>query len=80
MAPKASTLQFEKHLNELEELVEKMESGELNLEESLQLFESGIKLTRKCQTALDKAEQKVQSLTQQENQLVTQPFNTEENE
>ena len=39
-----------------------MEDGELSLEESLQAFEKGIKLTRECQTALKNAEQKVQVL------------------
>ena len=39
-----------------------MEEGELSLEESLQAFEKGIKLTRECQTALKKAEQKVKVL------------------
>ena len=39
-----------------------MEEGDLSLEESLQAFEKGIKLTRECQAALQKAEQKVQRL------------------
>ena len=39
-----------------------MEEGDLSLEESLQSFEKGIKLTRECQTALSNAEQKVQKL------------------
>jgi exodeoxyribonuclease VII small subunit len=46
----------------LEELVSSMEDGELTLEESLQAFEKGIKLTRECQSALKNAEQKVQLL------------------
>ena len=53
---------FEKALQELEELVTSMEEGDLTLEDSLQAFEKGIKLTRECQTALKKAEQKVQVL------------------
>ena len=53
---------FEKALEELEELVSSMEDGKLSLEDSLQAFEKGIKLTRECQTALKKAEQKVQVL------------------
>ena len=53
---------FEKALEQLEELVTAMEEGELSLEESLQAFEKGIKLTRECQTALKNAEQKVQVL------------------
>ena len=53
---------FEVALQSLEELVTAMEDGELSLEESLQAFEKGIKLTRECQSALQKAEQKVQML------------------
>ena len=53
---------FEKSLENLEELVSAMEEGELSLEESLQAFEKGIKLTRECQCALKNAEQKVQVL------------------
>jgi len=53
---------FEAALEQLEELVSAMEEGDLSLEQSLQSFEKGIKLTRECQTALSKAEQKVQKL------------------
>lgn len=59
---KAKSFNFEEALEELEALVTSMEEGELSLEESLQAFEKGIKLTRECQTALKKAEQKVQVL------------------
>jgi len=64
MAKKKTTtsFDFEKALANLEELVTAMEEGELSLEESLQAFEKGVKLTRECQSALDQAEQKVQLL------------------
>ena len=55
-------LNFEQALGELESLVTAMESGEMSLEESLQAFEQGVKLTRDCQQALTEAEQKVQLL------------------
>ncbi|HBW84180.1 MAG TPA: exodeoxyribonuclease VII small subunit [Gammaproteobacteria bacterium] len=55
-------LNFEEALGELERLVNLMEEGELSLEDSMKAFEKGIKLTRECQTALQKAEQKVQIL------------------
>ncbi len=58
-----SDLSFEDALSELENLVEKMEAGELSLEESLKSFEKGIALTRSCQKALSEAEQKVEILT-----------------
>ena len=55
-------LDFEKSLAELEAIVERLERGDLPLEESLQQFERGIALTRQCQGALGKAEQKVELL------------------
>ena len=62
MTKKQVKFDFEMALEELEALVSSMEDGELSLEESLQAFEKGIKLTRECQTALKNAEQKVQVL------------------
>ena len=59
---KPATQDFEASMDELESLVEAMESGELSLEESLQYFERGIKQIRTCQKALDDAEQKVKIL------------------
>ena len=55
-------MDFEKRLNRLEEIVAKMETAELPLEESLKLFEEGIKLSRECNTQLTEAEQKVKLL------------------
>jgi len=57
-------LSFEAALEELERLVEQMETGELSLEESLRAFERGVVLTRDCQQALKDAELRVQALTQ----------------
>lgn len=54
---------FEANLAELERLVERMERGELTLEDSLRHFEQGIHLIRACQQALQSAETKVQMLT-----------------
>ena len=62
MPAKKKEFDFEKALTELEQLVEKMEQGNLSLETSLKLFERGITLTRSCQKALTEAEQKVQIL------------------
>lgn len=53
---------FESSLTELEALVEKLEQGDLSLDESLKCFERGVQLTRICQTALKQAEQKVEIL------------------
>lgn len=62
MAKAKKTLNFETALSELEALVAAMESGEMTLEESLQAFETGVRLTRECQLTLQQAEQKVQLL------------------
>jgi exodeoxyribonuclease VII small subunit len=55
---------LEKALNDLENLVEELETGDLPLEKAMQKFEEGIKLTRGCQAALKDAEQKVEILLQ----------------
>ena len=71
------TIDFEQSLKELEDIVRKMEQGELSLEHSLEAFEEGVKLTRNCQTALQKAEQKVALLVKNSNgELTTTNFNT----
>lgn len=53
---------FEDDLAALERIVTQLESGDLSLDQALQAFESGVKLTRQCQDALASAEQKVQIL------------------
>ena len=53
---------FEKSLEELEMIVMKLEDGDLPLEESLRLFENGIKLSRECRERLTAAERKIQVL------------------
>jgi exodeoxyribonuclease VII small subunit len=53
---------FEKSLQELEQLVERLENGDLPLEESLRTFERGVALTRECQSALQSAQARVEIL------------------
>jgi exodeoxyribonuclease VII small subunit len=55
-------LSFEASLKRLGEIVERLESGELPLEESLALFEQGVRLSRDAQARLDKAEKRVEQL------------------
>ncbi len=55
-------MEFEKKLKRLEDIVEKMESGDLSLDDSLKLFEEGVKLSRDCQSQLTAAEDKVKVL------------------
>ena len=65
---------FEQSLRELEGLVERMERGESSLEQSLKDFEQGIALTRRCQQALQQAEQKVSILMNKEADAPLQDF------
>jgi exodeoxyribonuclease VII small subunit len=61
-SPESAAPDLEKSLAELEKIVERMEAGDLSLDESLKQFERGVTLTRQCQTALRNAEQKVEIL------------------
>ncbi len=55
-------MDFEKKLKSLEDIVAKMESGELSLDKSLEMFEKGVQLSKECSSQLSEAEQKVQKL------------------
>lgn len=79
MAKKQNEINFEQSLQELESLVEKMEAGNLSLEESLKYFERGVALTRNCQKALAEAEQKVRILLEKNGKEQLQDFEPEEN-
>ena len=70
----APKLDFETAMRDLEELVERLEQGDLPLEESLAAFEPGVILTRNCQTALKEAEQKVQILLKKGGETSVQDF------
>ncbi len=69
-------LKFEEALVKLEEVVRQLESGELTLEESLKLFESGVALARICSQKLDEAEGKIQQLIGEDGERT--PFVSEE--
>ena len=69
---------FESALRELESLVEKMEQGDLSLEDSLKHFERGVILSRTCQQALRVAEQKVEILMQKNAREEIAPFDSED--
>lgn len=55
-------LDFENNISELEKIVSRLESGDISLDESLKLFEEGVKMIAQCNKALDNAEQKVNIL------------------
>lgn len=78
MARTPKTPDFEHSLAQLEAVVERMEQGDLPIEEALKAFEEGVKLTRECQGILDQTEQKVQMLIEQQGEFKAQPFNEEQ--
>jgi len=65
---------FEKSLQSLEQIVSRMENGDLGLEESLKQFEKGIQLAKSCQDALSSAELKVKQLIEKNGLQQTIPF------
>ena len=67
---------FEQSLQELENLVEKMEAGDLSLEQSLTAYERGVGLYRQCQQALEQAELRVRLLTDPAQPEKSEPFDT----
>lgn len=70
---------FETSIKELEEIVRALESGSVSLDESLALFEKGVKLTKSCQKLLDEAEKKVSVLVNDgEGNVVKKDFINEE--
>ena len=71
---------FEEALEKLEEIVRRMEAGEMTLEESLKAFEEGIKLSRLCSKKLDEADRRVDLLLRQEGELVTKSFAGDESD
>ena len=71
---------FEHSLARLEEIVRKLESANLSLDEAMKLFEEGVELSRECQKQLEEAEGKVEILLQKaDGKLVAQPFEPEGN-
>ncbi|HJR73274.1 MAG TPA: exodeoxyribonuclease VII small subunit [Luteimonas sp.] len=65
---------FETSLDALEQLVEKMEHGEMSLEESLAAYERGVGLYRRCQQALEQAELRVRLLSDPADPAASEPF------
>ena len=63
---KEKSLDFEKSLEKLENIIEALEDGDLPLNESIKTFEEGVKLTKHCQELLTKAELKIQKLLEKD--------------
>ncbi|MBR5808547.1 MAG: exodeoxyribonuclease VII small subunit [Clostridia bacterium] len=70
---------FEKMMAELNEITDKLESGELSLADSMALFEKGVELTRKCGELLNEAKQKIVKITEDsDGNIKEEPFDVEE--
>jgi exodeoxyribonuclease VII small subunit len=71
-------MSFEESLTELEGIADKLEKGQLSLDESLLLFENGIKLVRECNTKLKNARQNVEKLILENGDIKCEPFDVQE--
>ena len=73
-------LKFEKAVQRLENVVDDLEKGELDIDKSLEMFEEGIKMSRICSKKLNEAEAKIEKLTRnQKGELITELFPLEDN-
>ena len=72
-------IKFEKAIQRLEKIVEDLETGEMDIDKSLEIFEEGIKMSRVCSKKLSEAEAKIEKLTRdQKGELVAELFPVEE--
>ncbi|MCI8411168.1 MAG: exodeoxyribonuclease VII small subunit [Clostridia bacterium] len=69
---------FEEQIEELEQIVNQLEKGDLNLDDSVAKFEEGIKISKECNKILEKAEKKITILVNQDNELKEENFETDE--
>ena len=74
MARDSKSMDFEQALAELEGLVDRLERGDLPLDDALKAFERGVALTRHCQSSLQAAQQKVEILLKRNGQVQIEPF------
>ena len=71
-------IKFEKAMERLEQIVDELEKGDLDIDKSLQIFEEGIKMSRTCSKKLSDAEAKIEKLTRnQKGELITELFQME---
>ena len=71
---------FEACLDELEKVVKELETGDLALERSLELFERGVGLSEACRKQLEEAETRVEKLIRKDGKTVPEPFRAERSE
>ena len=72
------TKSFEEQIEELEQIVNELEKGDLNLEDSVSKFEQGIKLSKQCNKTLEEAEKKITILVNQDGEVKEENFETED--
>lgn len=70
-------LNFEKNMSDLENIVEELEKGDLNLDESISKFEEGIKISKECNKILEDAEKKITILLQKDGEIKEEDFISE---
>lgn len=69
---------FEEAMKELEQVVAELEKGDLSLDNAISKFESGIKLSKECESKLEKAEKKINMLVNNGEELTEVPFSIEQ--
>ena len=73
----AKELSFEEAMGQLQEVVQELEKGTLNLDESMKKFEEGVKLSKQCNKILEGAEKKINLLLKKDDQIVEEQFDVE---
>lgn len=73
-----ATSNFEKNMSDLENIVTKLEKGDLNLDESISKFEEGIKISKQCNKILEDAEKKITILLEKDGEVKEENFVSEE--
>lgn len=71
-------INFEEAMEELEKIADELEKGDLNLEESITKFEEGMKLSKKCNEIIEKAEKKITILLQKDGEIIEENFTPQE--
>ena len=80
LPPEIAKLSFEDALSELETIVKRLETADMPLEESLALFEKGVKLSEDCRKQLEEAESKVEILLKRGRKLEAEPFELDDDQ
>ena len=73
----AKELSFEEAMQQLQDVVQELEKGTLNLDDSVKKFEEGVKLSKQCNTILENAEKKINLLVKKDDQIVEEQFDAQ---